>query len=343
MPASGDAKNQGVPIPDGLVEWLDSRRHPMVIGHVRPDADCLASMFAVALTWHGEGRQSALVSLPSGSLSRRLNFLSDWATPAIATPEDFEKVDGFVAVDTAKKPRCNVDKTLGENWSAGRDVINIDHHVSNTEFGAINWVDGTAASASELVYALICAAGKPITPVTASLLYAGIHSDTVGFSLQTTTSKSLKAAAHLVDCGARVAEIGERLTRSQSKSEFDLFRVIYDNTRLTADGRIAYSTASYDEIIASGCAAADIDDQVVVPRSVGGIRIAVLFTEGHRGRTRLNLRGEGGVNVLTLAKELGGGGHTESAGAIIDGSVQTAVDRVIPMAVALLDGLKKQP
>jgi phosphoesterase RecJ-like protein len=294
-------------------------------------------MYAVALTWPGRDRDAACVSLPSGSLSQRLEFLADWAGVPLATAEDFAGADGFVVTDTAKKSRCNVDEALGENWSADRRIINIDHHVSNTRFGDVNWIDPAAGSSAELIYRAIRAAGRPVTPLVASLLYAGIHSDTVGFSLPTTTASALQAAGELVEAGARVAELGEKLCRSQTPSEFALNRVIYDNTRIVADGRIAYSTANYDEITGAGCTRADIDDQVVIPRSVRGTQIAVLFTEGDRGKIRLNLRGEAGVNVLPLARKLGGGGHDEAAGAIIDGTIEEAVEQVIPLAAEQLD------
>ena len=326
-----------VPIPGDLVAMLESWRRPVVVGHVRPDADCLGSMCALALSWPGEGRRVAPISFPDGSLSQRLSFLIDWVDGPIATAADFTGADGFVASDTAKKSRCNVDKTFGDDWSAGRDIINIDHHASNTQFGRINWVDARAGSASELVYRLIRAADRPLTPLVASLLYAGIHSDTVGFSLATTTASALHAAAELVAAGARVAEIGEHLTRSQSKSEFDLNRVIHDNTRIVADGRIAYSTATYDEITGAGCTQADIDDQVGIPRCVRGIRLAILFTEGRPKRTRLNLRGEGGLDVLDLAAKFGGGGHSEAAGAILDANIAESVERVVPLAIEHID------
>ena len=332
-----------LPVPADLIATLESWRRPLVIGHVRPDADCLGSMCAIALTWPGHGRRVAPVSLPDGSLSQRLSFLIDWVDGPIATAEDFAGADGFVVVDTAKKSRCNVDKTLGDDWPADRDIINIDHHASNTKFGRINWVDARTGSASELVYRLIRAADRPLTPLVASLLYAGIHSDTVGFSLATTTASALHAAADLVAAGARVAEIGECLTRSQSKSEFDLNRIIHDNTRIVADGRIAYSTANYNEITGAGCTQADIDDQVGIPRSVRGIRLAILFTEGRPKRTRLNLRGEGGLDVLDLAAKFGGGGHAEAAGAILDADIEQSVQRVLPLAIEHIDGNGSQP
>jgi len=311
-------------------------RLPIVIAHVVPDADALGAMLGMALAWTRENWQPK-VSLPDGSLSQRLSFLVAWAQPQMASPADFAAADGFIVLDTAKKDRCNIGTALkGTDWSAGRRIVNIDHHSTNTRFGAVNWIVDDAGSTCELVYHCLRAADRPITPVTASLLYAGIQTDTLGFSLPTTRASALRVAADLVDLGANVGELGERLGRSQRKSEFDLLRVIYANTRIVGDGRVAYSSASYDEIQRAGCTAADIDEQINVPRSLDGVQLAMLFTEGRRGKTRINFRGSGRVTVIELAGEFKGGGHSQSAGAILDCGLQEAIDKVVPRAIGYM-------
>jgi len=264
--------------------------------------------------------------------------MPEWAKVPLARTEDFPAADGFVALDAAKKSRCAVEPGLKDtNWSLGRKLINIDHHESNTRFGDVNWVVPTASSTAELVFYLLQAAALPVSAVTASLLYAGIHSDTLGFSLANTAPSSLSVAADLVRRGADVAALGQRLVRSQRQSEFELLRVIYDNTRLVAGGRLAYSSASYEEIVGAGCTAADIDDQINVPRSLDGVRLAILFTEGNKGKTRINFRSSGDVTVLDLASKFGGGGHRQSAGVVLDCGLKEAIDRVLPRAVEHLE------
>jgi phosphoesterase RecJ-like protein len=164
-------------------------------------------------------------------------------------------------------------------------------------------------------------------------LYAGIHTDTLGFSLPTTTASALHTAAELVRLGANVAELGERLVRSHRKGEFELLKIVYANTKLAAGGRLAYSSASYEEIHGAGCTAADIDDQINVPRSLEGVELAMLFSEGNRGKTRINFRGSGKVTVVELAEEFKGGGHIQAAGAVLDCGLQEAIERVVPRAV----------
>lgn len=324
------------PVPDEVTSTLRALRRPVVISHVVPDADALGSMFAVVRAMSG-GDCAPKASLPLGSLSQRLRFMSDWAQPTVAKESDFQDADGFVVLDTAKLPRCNMFRELKQTaWAGDRPVLNIDHHATNTRFGTINWVVDKAGSTCELVYYLALAMDLPIDDVTASLLYAGIQTDTSGFSLPTTTPAALQVASGLAGHGARIGELGERLCRSQSQSEFNLLKTIYANTRVVADGRIAYSSASFDEIKAAGCTAADIDDQVDIPRSVDGAVLAMLFTEGIVGKSRINFRGSGSVTVVELAEEFGGGGHKQAAGSVLDCHVQDAIERVVPRAKAYL-------
>lgn len=327
-------------VPDAVVEAIRRMHVPVIITHVVPDADALGAMFAMAVAWASDTCQPK-AALPAGSLSQRLGFLRDWAEVTVATPDDVAAADGFIVLDTAKKGRCNIGPVLKKTeWSAGRPIVNIDHHETNTRFGDVNWVAGNAGSTCELVYYLLRAADRAVAPRTASLLYAGIQTDTIGFSLGTTSAFSLAAAADLVACGADVAELGERLCRSQHKSEFDLLRIVYANTRLRANGQLAYSSAGYEEIRGAGCSAADIDDQINVPRSLAGVRLAMLFTEGIRGKTRINFRGSGDVTVADLAADFDGGGHRQAAGAVLDCGLEEAIQKVVPRAV---EHLKRFP
>ncbi len=320
-----------------LIEQLLAWRKIVLVGHVTPDADCLGAMIALAQGFAGPEPRDLRLALPPGSLSKRLAFMIEQARPVLAEPADFDDADGFVALDTATVTRCNVGPQVRNTWADGKPLLNIDHHASNTHFGRLNWVDPTASSTSEMVFLLLDAAGRPVTPLMASLLYAGILTDSVGFSLVNTTPRAMRTAAELIARGADVAALGERLCRSLTPEEFRLLQTVYANTRVVADGRLAYSTASYDEIARAGCTAADIDDQVNVPRSVRGIHMALLLTEGERGKTRINFRGESGLNVLDLARAMGGGGHAQAAGTILDLPLNDALRLVLAQATDYLN------
>ncbi len=317
-------------VPAEIPAAIRSAARIAIVSHVTPDADAIAAAGALWLALPELGKYPCLV-LPDGTVSRQLLYLVRSAGLQRAARADLDRCELILALDTAKEPRLNV---AGDAANLPRvPMANIDHHATNTQFGRWNWVVPDASSTSELVYRLLRALDSHITPTIATLLYAGIHSDTQGFSLPNTSAASLEIGHQLALAGARIADVCERLHRSHSRGEFALLSLIHRNTCVSDDGRLAWSTASHEEITATGCNAADIDTQVEVPRSIEGIAVAILFTEGEPGRVRMNFRGERNVSVLELAQRFGGGGHHGSAGARLEGTIVAVTQRVIPVAL----------
>lgn len=280
------------------------------------------------LALRGLGK-SPTVAIQGALVPHRLQRLLGWADVHPKEDPDVDAADLVIVLDTAAENRLNI--ACGFHGVAHRPIVNIDHHVTNERFGTWNYVDAESSSTSELVFLALTGLGGVITPMAATMLYAGIHGDTGGFSFPNTTLRSLEVASKLAGAGARIDEVCRQILRSQTRSEFDLLRVFYDNTRVSEDGRVAWSTADHREITSVGCSHTDIDEQVSVPRSLEGVEIAILFTEGLPGRVRINFRGEGDVDVLALAREFGGGGHYNSAGTNIK---NRPIDEVVAEVVA---------
>jgi len=297
-------------------EFVRALRHvcrPIIAAHITPDADALGAILGLAEAFREHG-VAASVSLPGGTVASKLRFMIEFVprTPLVDEWRSDGAYDAFFALDSASEKRVNIKPAIDP--AGPLPIFNIDHHLTNTKFGRFNWVDAHASSSCELIARLLSELGWTPSPIVASLLYAGIFSDTAGFSVPSVTVGAFQAAAELAKFGADVALIGERLCRSQGRGDFDLLRRVYDNTQVVADGQIAYSSLDYREISDAGCTAEDIDDQVSIPRSLRGVRIALLFTEGEPGVIRVNLRGEGRVTVLEIARQFDGGGHAQSAG-----------------------------
>lgn len=322
-----------------FVSQLKNLKSPLVVGHVTPDADCLGAMFGLTMALRQIGI-NATAGLPSGCVSNKIGFMLDLAqgVPQAAEWKSDGSFDSLIIVDTAAEKRINIQPP--PTMAGGPMTFNIDHHITNTDFARSNWVDPHASSACEMIAVFLDTAGINPTAKIASLLYAGIHGDTSGFSLPATSAESLHVAAELVRAGADVAHIGEQLCRSQNRSDFELLRRVYDHTTVVANGRIAYSYLSYKDITEAGCKADDIDDQVSIPRALKGVRMAMLFSEGEPNVIRINLRGEGKVTVVELAQKFGGGGHSQSAGVKMKNkSMQAVIDEVVAAATEYLNSL----
>jgi len=308
---------------------IENARRPLVFGHVNPDADCIGSVVVMATALKAMGKQVGVV-LPVNTVSRKYRFLLELTS----IPDPIEQPDLIVVTDTAMRNRINKP---AEMVLPNAPICNIDHHLGNEKYGQYNWIDSTAASCSQMVAVLVKSLGVTLNPAQATLLYAGVHTDTVGFSLAGTDPNALGVAAELTKHGAQVGWVCQKIYRSLSQSDFRLMQVVYANTKISPCGQYAWSTATHQEILSVGAKPIDIDEQVGVPRSIDGVKIAALFSETRPGQTRINLRAEDDINLLPLARYLGGGGHAQAAGAIIDGDFQEIIDRVGELAVAFVN------
>ena len=82
----------------------------------------------------------------------------------------------------------------------------------------------------------------------------------------------------------------------------------------------------------------DLDGIVEHPRSIAGVRLALLFRQIANGRIKVSFRSMGTVDAAELAHQFGGGGHRKAAGASLDASLAEAQAHVLAAARAYLNG-----
>lgn len=305
---------------------------PMIVGHVSPDADCIAGILVMYSVLKSQGK-SAIMILPRNTVAEKFRFMFDLVDPGPELGPD-EPSDLVIAVDTALRNRINLPE--GSELSPDVPVCNIDHHLGNERYGRFNWVDPEATSTTQMIFLILKSLGVSLTAEQAGLLYAGLHGDSCGFSLRGTSVAALNVAAELAALGPDIGAICQKMHRSMPVNEFKLMQLVYANTQISSSGLIAWSTISGADLAHAGCGPDDIDEQVSVPRSIDGVKIAILFSERKPGLVRMNIRSEDGLNILPLAKGLGGGGHAHATGVIMEGELNHTVDLVVARAERFL-------
>jgi phosphoesterase RecJ-like protein len=313
---------------------IENAHRLLICGHVNPDSDCLGSQLTMLTALRSMGKD-AQVLLPLESVNRKCQVMLELVPRELLTAQvKLDDIDLIVVVDAALPKRINKPKELE---LPNVPICNIDHHLGNERYGKFNWVDATAASCSQMVFTLLDAMNVKFTSDQATLLYAGLHGDTGGFSLANTNPRALEIAAAIAKREARIGWVCQKLHRGLPIGEFNLMQVVYANTKLSDCGRYAWSTVAQSDFAATGTKPDDIDEQVLVPRSIESVKIAILFSETKPGSVRLNLRSEDEINILPLAKSLGGGGHAQAAGATMHGPFNEVVERVKKIAIDFLD------
>ncbi|MDD5350748.1 MAG: bifunctional oligoribonuclease/PAP phosphatase NrnA [Chthoniobacteraceae bacterium] len=307
-----------------IAEALRSHRRFVVISHIRPDGDAVGCAVALALCLRELGKE-AVVWNDDGPLEK-LRFLpgSDLIQKPPAQPEDF---DVAIAVDTSTQPR------LGDSRTAVGNVklwINLDHHISNTGFGDLVYIDSTAPASGQIVFELIQAAGFPLTPPIAENLWAAIATDTGSFQYSNTTARTFEIAAELIRVGVQVGKISERLFQTHPRRRLELLRAVLNAVRFTCEGRAASCALPLATVTAIGATPEDTEGLIDTLRGTEGVVIAAFLEELEGGKVRISTRSKDPrYDVCKICAQFGGGGHTQAAGARVTGGLAEVEARVL--------------
>ncbi len=213
-------------------------------------------------------------------------------------------------------------------------LINIDHHVSNSYFGDVNWVQGNVSSACEMIYDLFVALGVKPSKDESTLLYTGIMTDTGGFKFANTTSKTHEVAAKLLKNNLDIYQIHRCIYESMSFQTVKFYGKIIQSLKMDSSGKVAWLEIPYSLISKSDVLAQQTDSIIHFARCISGVEVALLFKEIHRGKeSRINFRSTGRVDVNKIASVFGGGGHKMASGATVRGNFKDIITRVVAESV----------
>lgn len=294
---------------DEIVRVVKEHSKFLVIGHIRPDGDCLGSGLGLVQALRQMGKAAQMYT--AGPMVSAYNFLPGFDEVTLELPNQ-DEFDCILCVDTADAGR------VFSGYEPPAHLCVIDHHISNTNFGSINWVDGTAAAAAEMIFRLVQALEVEITPEIATALFTGIATDTGSFRFGNTTETTLRIAAELVAHGANAAEIAETIWGSRSPSAVKLAALVLSTINYEFDGQLAWNEVTRQMLTSATAEDAEVEGLSGEMRAIEGVKISVLFFETPDSQCRIGFRSKGDVNVATLAGMLGGGGHRNASGATVN-------------------------
>jgi len=311
---------------DRILEIIREHKTFCIVGHIRPDGDCIGSQLGLALALRNEGKKVTVWNQDTIPLKYRF-LVGDGL---IEKPKRGEKFDCVIATDCASFERLG---KAGEGIGERKIFINIDHHESNTRYADVNWVSPREPSTGELIYRLLKVARWPITKPIADLLFTAISTDTGSFQYPNTRPGTFHAGAELVTRGANLAKICDEIYQSYPLSRAKLLKHVYSKFRLTDGDRIAWLWLKKKDFTRTGAESDDTEGLIDHLRAIEPVVVACVFEEVEPELTRLSLRSKNEkVNVSDIAKQFGGGGHPAAAGARITGT-PLAVQRKVIAAV----------
>ncbi len=308
---------------DTIIARLSEASSVCVVGHMRPDGDCIGSQVGLALALRTSGRTVTVWN--EDPVPDKLRFLDP--DGLVARPEPGRRFDVVVALDCATYERLGTVRPCIEDRGL---LVNIDHHASNTRYGDVNWVSPREPSTGELVYDLCHWAGWRINSRMADCLFTAISTDTGSFQYPSTTPETLRTAAELVEGGAHLGRICQEVYQSFPLSRVRLLRHVYSSFRLTHDHRTAYFWLRQRDYSRAGATTEESEGLIDHIRSIEGVMVAVVFEEVGPDQVRVSWRSKDPkVDVALLAARFGGGGHKAAAGARITGKPLGVQRRVL--------------
>lgn len=295
----------------------------LVVAHIFPDGDAIGALLGLSNALRRQGRQ--VTSAVDGGIPDDLRFLPGADHVCSVLTEG--QWDLLISVDSSDEKRMGEVGAYGRQHS--RLTINLDHHPTNIYFGDIFLVESEAVSATQIIYEWLQFMRFAIDREIAAPLLTGLVTDTLGFRTSNVTSGTLRIAQALMDAGASLTEITARTLDTKPYSVIELWKQVLRSVRLV--GPVIYGVVTQADLQAVGLT--DVTD--------GGLSsflvkteeamIAAVFKETPSGQVELSFRSKRGYDVAQVAFALGGGGHVQAAGATLEGPLEAALARVLPM------------
>ncbi len=279
----------------------------VVVSHYNPDADAYGSSAAVALALRELGKRAVLIN--ESGIVDRYGWMPGVSEVQTVFPK--ETPECVIVCDCGALDR--VGDSLKGAVLASPLIINIDHHVSNEGFGAINLVEVGASSTSEVVYEILSHHAASITPSVATCLLAGIYGDTGSFRYGSTTQRTFEVALELVKRGAVPHEVASQLFSQVSLAGTMLQSAALLEMQMHERGAIAELIVPRSHYEKYGAIEEDTAVLCERARDIAGVIISVLIREDE-GLWRVSLRTKDkGINLSEIAAAFGGGGHRAAA------------------------------
>ncbi len=315
-----------------LVRLLKPGMRVALTTHVNADGDGLGSEIAL---WHmltARGVRAAITN-PT-PVPERYAFLlrgHEHADKSAEAVKHLRRADAVVVLDISDLGRLGqLGRVVQE---AGVAVGCVDHHASNGSLPpGPRLVDPKACATGELIYDLGRAAGWTLIPEAARALYVAILTDTGGFRFSNTSPRALQVAGNLLGIGLDPEEIYQEVYATAPEGRIRLIAEVLETLVTEHDIGLAWVTVPPGALERYDVDPEALEGVAEFPRSIKGMRLALLFRQLANGRVKVSLRSVGNVDVAQLAAQFGGGGHKRAAGASLSGTLADAQARVLAVA-----------
>ena len=311
-----------------IINAINAAKTVLVVGHVRPDGDCVGSVLAMRHICEKLGKIADGVC--DSDKPEAYAFLPEYEY--FCAPR-YKQYDLFISVD------CATESRLGEYRAfldSAKNSINIDHHATNPGYGKINYIDGDACSTCYILFNMFKDVEGMLDGDAAAMLYTGLSTDTGHFMHSNTTEEVFRTAAELCGYGIDVAALNRSLYCNNAFNKVMLTARALGGIVLYEGGKIALMNISLKDLQDCGCTSADTEGLINNASAIAGVGIAISMCEQPGSLYRVSFR-SAAADVAAAAAKFGGGGHKLAAGCMISGNRYDVLEKVVAAATAALN------
>lgn len=317
---------------ESLGEIFNQHQTFALMSHMRPDGDAIGSQLGLGLAleamgktvfyWNEDGLPDSLAFLPG-------------AEKISLPPAEAPEIDVAIALDTATKVRLGEGNLIAA--AKAKLWVNIDHHISNPRYGDVNYVDATSPATGQIVYDILQHLGMPLPDGARDAIYVAVSTDTGSFQYESTTARTYRMAADLMDRGLNVGDINAKTYDSHPYRRIELLRALLNTLELTPNGKVAHWQMLDHLRTDLALKPEDSEGLIDMIRAIRGVQVAVFFEELPGGKVRVSMRSKDrSVNVCDIAAQFGGGGHALAAGIRMPGPISDAKQQVLAAIIAAI-------
>jgi phosphoesterase RecJ-like protein len=302
-----------------IINKLASARKIFLATHENPDGDAVASICAFAEWLRLLGKEFYLFC--ADEPDDGFHFLPQMEKINRRMEEvDFGEFDVIIVLDCGTLRRTKIETEIK---ASNLLIINIDHHISNDEFGQINLVDADAASTTQLLYELFKYSKLEISRQLASCILTGIITDSGSFAYAATNANTFSVASEMLTRGANVRAIVNYTEKNKNLSTLKAWGYALSQMHYNGNYDIAYTVITQEDLIKFNITKQDLEGLASFLNNLKDAKIILVLYELGDGRVKGSLRTNLiNIDVARLAQVFGGGGHRKAAGFEVEGKLE---------------------
>ncbi|CEN82882.1 DHH family phosphoesterase [Paraclostridium sordellii] len=312
-----------------IIKAIREGNNFIVTSHYSPDGDNIGSTLSMYYTLKKLGKKVYYVL--DDSIPLNLTFLVK-DVKILKSEEMNENLNDYtlISLDCGDFNRICVSESIKKSV---KQLVCIDHHASNNNYGDLNYINPNESSTCELVYNLLKEFSKEmgeqiLDEDISTYLYTGLLTDTGNFSYSNTNPSSYLMAYDLVNLGAKKDLIIQKIFQSNTYNYYKLLGEALDTLEIV-DKKIASMMLTIDMLERNEISFNDADGVTSYTRDIDGVEVGLLFKEKAPGEVKVSFRSKNYVDVSAVAQVFGGGGHVRASGCTIKDSIENVKKIVI--------------